>query len=865
MAGADISFGKADLTTCDREQIHIPGSVQSYGVLIVVDPETLIVRQAAGATKTLLGYLPSALPGVSLTVFMPPDTVARLQALLFENDIRRPMHLLGFLEGAEKQPLDLSVHQNDAGLILEFEQADIAEGSYHNPLIQVQTMVAAISEAVNVADFLHSATEQVHRVTGYSRVMIYQFLADDSGSVVAETVSDGNARFFGLRYPATDIPKQARALYLTNWLRNLPDINDIAARLEPRINPATGEPLDMSQATLRSVSPIHIEYLRNMGVQATMSISIIKNGELWGLIACHHHTARQMPRHIRAVCELFGSMFALQLDARERTHALEYRHRSSGIHRAIVARMSAHESLATALINEKPTLLDYLDADGVAILIDNNYESIGRTPREGQVRALAQWLDQHATNGVFASSNLAKDYDLAKDFAIDASGILAISASRSPSDYIIWFRAEEIEDVRWAGDPSKPVESGPNGDRLSPRKSFEAWVQSVRYHARPWTENEIDAATHMRTSLLEVVLRRIDELSRERAIAQERHELMVAELNHRVKNTLATIQALARYTHQSSDSLTAYVTDFDRRIQAMATSHNLLSEASWTNSDLRTLIAAQLAPYAKDANVTLEGADVAMLVRAAAPLGMVLHELATNAAKYGALSTGGEVRVAWTVSGNPGNRVLKIAWSESGGPPVGRPTREGFGTFTVNRIIPFQCGGRSALRFLAQGVECDIELEADCFADEQHSTCQPATVTAQGKGQPSQGRPRILVVEDETMIAFMIEQIVKDAGFEVVGPVSRIARGVEIASHQTLAGALLDVNLAGDLTWPIARVLQQRGIPFVFMTGYAQRGFVPEEFAGVPVLGKPFDTCQVEDAMAAMAGKPEDQTGADGG
>lgn len=608
----------------------------------------------------------------------------------------------------------------------------------------------------------------------------------------------------------------------------------------------------MSQATLRSVSPIHLEYLRNMGVQATMTISIIKNGKLWGLIACHHHSVKQLPRHLRAVCELFGNMFALQLDARERTDALEYRHRSNGIHSAIVGRMSAHESLATGLIDERPTLLDYLDADGVAILIDDNYEALGRTPREGQVRALVQWLDEHATDGTFASNNLAGGYDLGKDFAIEASGILAISASRSPSDYIIWFRTEEIEAVRWAGDPSKPVEVGPHGNRLTPRKSFEEWVQSVRYQSRPWTENEIDAATHMRTSLLEVVLRRIDELARERAVAQERHELMVAELNHRVKNTLATIQALARYTHQSSDGLTAYVTDFDKRIQAMATSHNLLSETSWEQTDLKTLIAAQLAPYGKDANIMLDGPDVAMLVRAAAPLGMVLHELATNAAKYGALSTDGHVRVAWGISGNHGNRVLKITWVESGGPRVAKPTREGFGTFTLNRIIPFQCGGRSALRYLPRGVECDIELEAGCFVDDHQSVFLPDAQKGADEIKAVQGPPRILVVEDETMIAFMIEKIVVEAGYEVVGPVSRLAKALEIAASQPLSGALLDVNLAGDLTWPLARALQNRGIPFVFMTGYAKRGFVPDEFSDALILNKPFETEQVQAAMAEM-------------
>lgn len=239
MADADVLFGKADLTTCDREQIHVPGSVQSYGAFIVLDPDTLIIRQVAGATERLLGCRLSDLLGASLAAIIPADKVTRLQALLFENDVRRPMHLFDFLSGPNQQSLDLSVHQNEGGIILEFEEADDTETGHHNPLSQVQTMIAAVSEATSVDQFCQSATDHLHKATGYDRVMIYRFLPDDSGSVVAETVAKGYASFLGLRYPASDIPRQARALYLTNWLRIVADVDDRAAPLEPQLNPAT--------------------------------------------------------------------------------------------------------------------------------------------------------------------------------------------------------------------------------------------------------------------------------------------------------------------------------------------------------------------------------------------------------------------------------------------------------------------------------------------------------------------------------------------------------------------------------------------------------------------------------------------------
>ena len=858
MSDSDIQFGQTDLTTCDRELIHIPGNIQPYGALLVLDPETLVVRQAAGATQRLLACQPADALGAALSTLISTGEVTRLRQILLENELRRPIHLFNFFTSPDGTTLDISVHQNEGGLILEFEASEHGSAGYQNPLSQVQAMIAAVSEAASIGEFCQSATEQLHRATGYDRVMVYQFLPDLSGSVMAETVTNGFESFIGLHYPAGDIPKSSRDLYLKNWLRILVDVAAVPTVLEPVLNPATMAPLDMSHVTLRSVSPIHLEYLRNMGVQATMTISIIQDGKLWGMIACHHHQSKQLPRYLRAICELFGNMFALQLDARERADALEYRHRSSSTHHAVVRRMADHENLAQGLIQQNGSLLNHLDANGLVVLIDNQYEASGQTPSQEQVRALVEWLDGQVSEGIFVSQNLSSRYPPALAFATEASGILAISASRKPSDYIIWFRSELVEAVRWAGDPTKIVEPGPLGDRLTPRKSFEAWVQSKRHHSRAWTQNEINAAAHMRTSLLEVVLRRTDELARERAIAQQRHALMVAELNHRVKNTLATIQALARYTHDSADSVSSYVHDFDNRIQAMAISHDLLSDTSREHTSLRALLLAQLAPYDKAGNIILDGPDVTLVVKSAGPLGMVVHELATNAAKHGALSASGQISIHWDITGPPDNRKLAIRWRESGGPLVTKPIREGFGTFTLNQTLPYQCGGSSEVRYLPTGVECDIELGSDSLADDHPDTSRPEARTGTTAGEPDKNGPaRILVVEDETIIAFMLRRIVTEAKCEVVGPVSRLAKGLEMAISQPLNGALLDVNLAGEFTWPIARVLKDRGIPFVFMTGYSQPGFIGEEFAGVPVVSKPFQTEDVKNAISSMLGGSE--------
>jgi two-component system, chemotaxis family, sensor kinase Cph1 len=840
------ALAPTDLNNCDIEPIRTPGSVQSYGALLVIEPKSFLIQRAAGATMALLGHVPADLLGRDFTLLIGADNIARLQRFIGANDIVRPMHLLRFCAVVEGCMLDMSVHRVGVHLVFEFEQADSADLSAINPLAMVQAMLAGVDDATQLADFCQSATDQVRRVSGYDRVMVYRFLPDDSGWVFAESKDEGVEPYLGLRYPASDIPKQARALYLANWLRIIADVDDVRSPIVSSEDVSTLTPLDMSHATLRTASPIHLEYLRNMGVAATMTISIIKGDRLWGLIACHHRSPKCLPRDVRAACELFGNMFAFQLEARERAESLEYRHRSSSIHSALVSRMAQQDNLGEGLVGERPSLLDYIDAAGVVVIVDGHYEAMGQTPRESQVRALVSWLDENKPEGFYATDSLSRDYDLGRDFAIDGSGVIAISASRQPSDYILWFRPEVIETVRWAGDPNKPVEVGPFGDRLTPRKSFEAWSKSVRLQAKPWTQNEIDAAAEMRTSLLQVVLRRIDQIARERGIAQERHEIMLAELNHRVKNTLSTIQALARYTSKSASTLEDYVLNFERRILSMAASHALLSDTSWEKISLSAIIKAQLAPYLQKGNIEIDGPDVQILVIAATPLGIVLHELATNAAKHGALSTNGRVVIGWTIVGDDYSPTLQLTWRESGGPAVQKPTRVGFGTFALEKILPFQCGGKTDIRYEPGGVECDMELSAETFrATVSTSGDQIAPLT-------DMATTKILIVEDEAFIAFTLQQAVRDMGFVPVGPVSRVHAATVIARSENLAGAILDINVAGEFIWPVAQILQDRDIPFLFLTGYSAVTLTNLAFSDVLILSKPFTQEDVTHGLQSL-------------
>jgi light-regulated signal transduction histidine kinase (bacteriophytochrome) len=704
------------------------------------------------------------------------------------------------------------------------------------------------------------ASEGVRDLTGYDRVLVYRFMQDGSGWVIAESKRDGLASFLDLHYPASDIPRQARALYIENGLRLIAQVNYEPARLEPTDDPRTGKPLDMSQAILRDVSPIHRQYLRNMGIDASMSISIICGGELWGLVACHHYAPRRLPRHLRAICELFGSMFSYQVEAMEKREQFSERLASRTVLQRLMLNLAGAEDYAQGLTEQSPNLLDYIhggkhSADGVrqggvAVIIKGKVALLGKTPDKGQIGRLVAWLDTEMRGGedVFASDRLGEIWEEAKSFADVASGLLAISVSPDPSDFIIWFRPELVSTTAWAGEPRKVPEKGLADDEtLTPRKSFEIWKETVRGRAMPWSQPDFDAARDLRTSLLDVVLRRITEVARERQIATNRDRLMMAELDHRVKNTLANIAALVVQTSVSAESLSTFVEDLAARIQSMAKAHSLLSQNRWEGVSINSLLREELDPYLNDpVSFTLLGPDVILTSKSALALSLAIHELATNAAKFGSLSVpGGRVAIGWTLSLTGS---LELAWTETGGPLVVEPARCGFGSTLIERALALETNGEAALRFLPTGVVCSVKMPPASMANSQPVSALPTLEFPNSQTAPE--RPvkslRVLVVEDSFLVVGMLELVFESFGWTMVGPASRIRQALALIESETFDLALLDINLDGEMSWDVAAAVKARGIPFVLCTGYEVRHVLPDSLKGVDVVRKPYKVDELE-------------------
>jgi light-regulated signal transduction histidine kinase (bacteriophytochrome) len=855
-----------DLTNCDREPIHIPGAILPHGAMLVVDDATLEVLQAAGDLTGLLGTSCEDLLGQSIATLFDDRQIANVRALSANLALLKPRHMLDpQMRVAADLPLDASLHRTDGALVIEFEAADITDRFAADPLAAVQDMIAGFDEATSLVNLCQMAAQRVRDVAAYDRVLVYRFMQDGSGWVIAESKHAGLSPFLDLHYPAADIPQQARALYVKNGLRLITRVNYTPARLIPTDNPKTGQPLDMSQAILRDVSPVHRQYLRNMGIDASMSISIISGGALWGLIACHHYSPRMLPRHLRAVCELFGSMFSYQLESHEKREQFNARMSSRMVLQQLMLNLAGADDYARGLTEQSPNLLDYIHGGaasldgrqqgGVAVSVKGDLTYLGITPNKDQIVHLVEWLTVKMcdTGGVFATDRLGEIWEPGKAFRDVASGMLVISVSHDPSDFIIWFRPELVGSAHWAGEPVKTVSPGPDGDILTPRKSFAIWKETVRGRGLPWSQSDLDAAHDLRISLLDVVLRRITEAAHERRLAANRDQLMMAELDHRVKNTLANIEALVIQTSASAQSLSAFVEGLAARIQSMAKAHSLLSQSRWEGVAIKSLLLDELEPYVRGpAPFQIVGPDLVLTSKSALALSLAIHELATNAAKYGALSrAGGHVDIRWALNEAGG---IDLSWTESGGPPVKPPARRGFGSTLIEQALAMETDGLATLDYRPDGVVCRVALPAASLASTvvfgaAASIAAPA-VAAQPQRQTN--GVRVLLIEDSFMIVSMLELVFESFGWTMVGPATRIPKAMDLIRDESFDAALLDINLDGAMSWPVAEALKARGIPFVLSTGYELDNILPPSLQGVPCIKKPYHAAELQRVIEAL-------------
>jgi light-regulated signal transduction histidine kinase (bacteriophytochrome)/CheY-like chemotaxis protein len=843
-----------DLTNCDREPIHLLGRVQSYGALVAVSPDWT-VRHASENLGSILGHDVEGAIGSPITELVTAEAFDRIRAGMEKADLaRHPLRLFGVVLRTTGRLFDISIHESGPYILVEFEpKADPRSGDV---MSEVYPLIQKIDTSSDLDRLAQDAAEGLAQIAGFDSVMVYQFQPDHSGRVLAEKRSDGETRYLGLNFPASDIPVQARALYKKALLRLIADVNDPGAVIRPGID-ETGAPVDLSLAVTRAVSPIHIEYLRNMGIESSMSVSIMKDGELWGLFACHHNTPRYIDYERRTAVELFAHLFSFELseyEARVRARAQED---MSRLQTRIMSHLADGHTLDASLLALSGDIERVIPHDGTVLYHDGAFTATGVTPDADEFESIARMLDRSTGTQIFATDELRRDMPELGDLSDRVAGILAIPVSRHPRDYLVLCREPVTKKVNWAGDPTKPVETGPNGTRLTPRKSFETWQQDVEGRSESWSDHARHAADQLRVVLLEVFLKVTDASAEERKRAQEQQQLLISELNHRVRNILNLMQGLVSQAKSDATTMPEFTDRLHGRIQSLARAHDQLTRDQWDPAPLKELIRCEFEAYAesKSDRVLIDGPEILISPAAFTNLALVVHEMATNSMKYGALcDRSGQVHVAL----DERDGGIEINWTETGGPPVLPPTRRGFGSTIIEMSIPHELGGEAGITYPESGVKARFfvpgpHVENILDAADQAEVAPEPSPQATGEGFALSGRG--LVLEDTLIIAMDAQGILEDFGASDITLAASVDEALASIDTAPPDFALLDVNLGEEQSLPVARALAERGIPFVLSTGYGERQELLKTFPPCPIVQKPFSSDSLRTAFAQATGR----------
>ena len=504
-------FGRADLSNCERELIHLAGSVQPHGALLVLAAADGAVLQASSNCEAVLGRAHQRLIGERLDVLGGDlaGKVRSLAATLTDGEVV-PLQVrtaAGEFEGG--------LHRHPGGgspLIVELERIapevggiDVASVPQPMLLDAVSAALRRFSAAASIGALADAAVQSVRELTGYDRVMVYKFDPDGHGKVIAEAREPRLESLLGHHYPASDIPQRARELYLRNRVRVLVDVHYEPVPVLPRLVPGSGQELDMSLCYLRSMSPLHLQYLKNMGVTATLVISLVREGQLWGLIAAHHYAPRNLRYPLRAACDLLAEVIATRIAAIENYAHAQVAILVRRLEQRLVEATSVEGDWRLALFRNPRTLLQPLEATGAALFHDGEILSTGEVPGTPELRELQRWVAAQQGDAPFACSSVAKANPALDALTPTASGVLAVRLSTTRPDYLMWFRKEQLLTVTWAGDPTKPVVSD-SPLELSPRRSFAAWSEIVRGTALPWSATETALAHAIGGALVDIIV-----------------------------------------------------------------------------------------------------------------------------------------------------------------------------------------------------------------------------------------------------------------------------------------------------------------------------------------------------------------------
>ena len=493
-----MNYKNYDSEFCGSLPLHQINLIQPYGYLLVLEKDTLKVVQASENVSAIFGLPVEETIGSAISTYLQEDEVKSLSDR-FQTGIRDKIPLSMTFDLKEYIAL---VHSKGDYLIVELEQA-----GQKSSFLQVQQQLKFVMAEINLAQSVKEASEimvrALKKIAGFDRVLMYQFDKNWNGSVIAEVREEGMEPYIGLKFPASDIPRQARALYLKNPYRLIPNREYTPVRLYPVINPLTNSFIDLSDCNLRSVAAVHLEYMQNMGIKASMSIRVIKDDKLWGLISCHHQEPQYLPYETCSLFELLSEVISSKITSITNREEFQERSMLQNQRTLLVDQVYSTADLFQGLLNNSATVAGLFNSGGAVLSFKGRTQSVGEVPEDEEIVNIRYWLQDKKDDNVFAENSLASAFEPARAYVQQGSGLLSIPINRQRGDFLMLFRPEVVKKVNWGGNPEQAINFEDDGKKYHPRNSFKQWQETLKQHSEPWSKEELEIAEGLRSFIFE--------------------------------------------------------------------------------------------------------------------------------------------------------------------------------------------------------------------------------------------------------------------------------------------------------------------------------------------------------------------------